>query len=638
MSIIEFKDKNNKPYWTKEYTWLPHWKRWKEATTWIQETNFSEYNCKIIWNENNSITLYTQNYFGKLREIEEKEQELLGKIRKKVRKEYNHPTLELESGQLSDYRERLAESFKFTKHEEFTEWAARDLYEEELEEWKRLIVKKGRLKEEDRGIAYDLARNDIAILWKKKLYWISNFIYINNYKLTVEIKAKVCPVFVRYPKWLSGAGRGVIEEGNLIKLTSKKLEDNQRMHYLFCGELGIKKIDQQAFGSYQPKFHLFRIRPITVSPSGVMGTYIGWANKSEGGLKIPYNVGLEPFDEQKQVDERGLWERNQHAFTALMAISKITGAEAPMRAAIQSLLKTNLILMIGPEEMVNYDKSYFAKFEEYEEELFPNNPTFTKWLKEQPHLWDHTTFQFYLFDKITMTANGRYLGVKERDGKFVLPYRLFINCSPGALYYRWQFGFIYVKLEISTQGNFQDYTNPMRFMKGFNFKIEGGILGSGGGFGMGMNWDSSSSDQAGKSDFKQDPSPEQEAHTERMFKSTFKDVLDKSVEPAMFNANTIDFNYSLGEFFNRLTDPVWFYRVEISELLHNRLNWANNKSPLIGLPFSWHELGTWTQKPGYWKWREVLLEEDTEKFFTNLMHRGYWLSDGQTLENPNLKY
>jgi len=86
-----------------------------------------------------------------------------------------------------------------------------------------------------------------------------------------------------------------------------------------------------------------------------------------------------------------------------------------------------------------------------------------------------------------MTANGRYLGVKERDGKFVLPYRLFINCSPGALYYRWQFGFIYVKLEISTQGNFQDYTNPMRFMKGFNFKIEGGILGSGGGFGMGMN-------------------------------------------------------------------------------------------------------------------------------------------------------
>ncbi|CAJ0839685.1 3964_t:CDS:2 [Entrophospora sp. SA101] len=141
-----------------------------------------------------------------------------------------------------------------------------------------------------------------------------------------------------------------------------------------------------------------------------------------------------------------------------------------------------------------------------------------------------------------MTANGRYLGIKERDGKFILPYRLFINCAPGALYYCWQFEFIFVKLEISTQGNFQDYTNPMRFMQGFNFKIE-----------------------AGKSEANEDPKAEQEAQTERMFKNTFRNFHDKSVEPAMFNANTIDFNYSLGEFYNRLTNPVFFYRCEIIE-------------------------------------------------------------------------
>jgi hypothetical protein len=45
----------------------------------------------------------------------------------------------------------------------------------------------------------------------------------------------------------------------------------------------------------------------------------------------------------------------------------------------------------------------------------------------------------------------------------------------------------------------------------------------------------------------------------------------------MFNANTIDFHYSLGEFFNRLTTPVFFFRIEYSELLYNRLGWANNK-------------------------------------------------------------
>src|SRR5437868_4501951 len=65
---------------------------------------------------------------------------------------------------------------------------------------------------------------------------------------------------------------------------------------------------------------------------------------------------------------------------------------------------------------------------------------------------------------------------------------------------------------------------------------------------------------------------EQEAQTERMFKSTFRNFLDKSIEPSQFNANTIDFHYSLGEFFNRMTEPIFFYRVEHSELLANRLN------------------------------------------------------------------
>lgn len=230
-----------------------------------------------------------------------------------------------------------------------------------------------------------------------------------------------------------------------------------------------------------------------------------------------------------------------------MAVSSIIGAEGPIRKAINALMKTNINLMIGPAEMVGYGKSYYSKFEQKEEVLFLKNPTFAKWLKEQPHLLDHTTFQFYLFNKITMSANGRYLGIKydkEKD-QFILPYKLFINSAPGALHYRWQFGFIYVKLEISTrsEGNFQDYTNPMRFMRGFNFKIEGGFLGIGGGFGMGLNWDSSAADQAGKSEFKEDPSPEQEANTERKFKSTYRDYSDRSVEPAMFNANSIDFNY-----------------------------------------------------------------------------------------------
>ncbi|CAG8721690.1 21578_t:CDS:2, partial [Racocetra persica] len=79
--------------------------------------------------------------------------------------------------------------------------------------------------------------------------------------------------------------------------------------------------------------------------------------------------------------------------------------------------------------------------------------------------------------------------------------------------------------------------------------------------------------RAGQAKQNKDPSPEQEAHTERMFKSTFKDVLDKSVEPAMFNANTIDFHYSFGEFLNRYTTPLFYYRCEIRARNLNPKTW-----------------------------------------------------------------
>ena len=50
--------------------------------------------------------------------------------------------------------------------------------------------------------------------------------------------------------------------------------------------------------------------------------------------------------------------------------------------------------------------------------------------------------------------------------------------------------------------------------------------------------------------------PEQEQQGERTFKSTLFDTLNKSIEPAQMAGNTIDFHYSLMEFFCRLTDPL----------------------------------------------------------------------------------
>ncbi|CAI2197370.1 3818_t:CDS:2, partial [Funneliformis geosporum] len=148
-----------------------------------------------------------------------------------------------------------------------------------------------------------------------------------------------------------------------------------------------------------------------------------------------------------------------------------------------------------------------------------------------------------------MTANGQHLGIRVKckscdnyaeGGKndckcsketqdiiFVLPYKLFINHAPGVLVYRTGVG-------INPKGIFVD---------GLENTID-----------------------------KIKESPTKDAQTERMFKSTLFDAFNKSIEPAMFHGNTIDFHYTLHEFFTRLIEPLFFYRIHVSELLFNNLD------------------------------------------------------------------
>src|SRR5207248_2813700 len=126
-----------------------------------------------------------------------------------------------------------------------------------------------------------------------------------------------------------------------------------------------------------------------------------------------------------------------------------------------------------------------------------------------------------------------------------------------------------VKCEVSTEAIFEDYDNPFRFLSRVKIRTKGDLKlpllgGIGGGSEIDLNLENLN--QPAQTHIGEAPT-EQEAQTERMFKSTYRNFLDKGVEPSMFNANTIDHHYSLGEFFNRLTDPIFFYRVEYSELL-----------------------------------------------------------------------
>jgi len=116
-----------------------------------------------------------------------------------------------------------------------------------------------------------------------------------------------------------------------------------------------------------------------------------------------------------------------------------------------------------------------------------------------------------------------------------------------------------VKCEIKCVGSFQDNFAPLKVITSFQ------ILGTGVGINpSGIVLDSlRQENQTGNS--------VKDAQTDRMFKSTLFDPLSKSVEPAMFRSDTVDFHYSLNEFFTRLIEPLFFYRIHISELLFNNL-------------------------------------------------------------------
>ncbi|CAG8595808.1 11078_t:CDS:2 [Ambispora leptoticha] len=195
------------------------------------------------WNANHEILLVTQNYFGSQRLKQEKEQELLNKIRKKLHQAINQ-------GEYQEAELKLA--LKLKTYEELYNFPYGHLFSEELAEWKKI---------------YQNPEQD------KK-------------------------------------GRNLLDE-------------QYRLHYDFCGDLGIKKIEQQAFTSYQPKFQLFR------------------AQVSDVKLTV--------------VDSAGAF-----------------------RQLGQMLLDAKMVLTIGPTEMTDLNKAFFSKMEEHEEVLFPNNPTFTK--------------------------------------------------------------------------------------------------------------------------------------------------------------------------------------------------------------------------------------------------------------------
>jgi len=84
---------------------------------------------------------------------------------------------------LKDYRKELKELGKSNNYDDFINSQFNDLYREECDKLSELRHRKNQLGTDQIQKTYDLGRPDLAILWRKQLYFIIDYQYVNNYKM-----------------------------------------------------------------------------------------------------------------------------------------------------------------------------------------------------------------------------------------------------------------------------------------------------------------------------------------------------------------------------------------------------------------------------------------------------------------------
>ncbi|KLL02863.1 MAG: hypothetical protein MRECE_40c002 [Mycoplasmataceae bacterium CE_OT135] len=273
---------------------------------------------------------------------------------------------------------------------------------------------------------------------------------------------------------------------------------------------------------------------------------------------------------------------------------------------------------------------------------------------QQPHLLNHSSLQPFFQKKLLTTANLRHLDIQKINGRFHLIFALRIRSSIAGILYYFESKEIFFKWELKVQGTMSN--NKMgRAVAGFFKKlwgagkglaigaISGGAAGSavpvagtaagavaGGGTGAVKGWSDADKEEKKKAGamppspdafFKQfglglingNDNKETEKQTERRYKSTIK-ALEKTVEPAIFFSNTVDFNYDFWEFANRCIKNPFEIRFEHSDMLYNNLVNSNDKSPLqnmscrysafkqlIKVGFFCAEVSPWWDYQGIWR-------------------------------------
>ncbi|CAI2196376.1 1192_t:CDS:2, partial [Funneliformis geosporum] len=388
--------------------------RYNQAMKFLKETEFEGYNCKIVKNENNEIEIVTKNAFGEIIRISSNELEIDWQKWKKIHPNFNERMVKedikkltseqvLNYGDVGELKQDYENSLIFNEEEierspekikkikelgksnnptEFLESDYWEIYEEEAEELERLEEEKENLGTDQTQISYDLMRPDLAILWRKH------------------------------------QGKGILEQGPVIKEdspnpdgTPKNLMQSNRMHYDFCSNLGIKRIYQSEFSSYQPRFSLFRAFPVgkkNVANNPDINNNPFWAVKKERGentegksMDIPTDIYLTQLASHEEITDGKIMTKTTNIQNGAGNIIEQEGynvnidPQAEFNQVLNDILGGKIFLTVGPREHAD-GISFYSNLENKRELLFKENTgtekeqkaarTYKKWLKNQPHL------------------------------------------------------------------------------------------------------------------------------------------------------------------------------------------------------------------------------------------------------------
>src|SRR6185437_2285105 len=128
----------------------------------------------------------------------------------------------------------------------------------------------------------------------------------------------------------------------------------------------------------------------------------------------------------------------------------------------------------------------------------------------------------------------------------------------------------------------------------------------------------------------------QEQHTERLFKSTYADMEDKTVEASILYSNTITFPYNLFDYWLRNEKDPFFCRIYYSNNLYNNLVHNNNENPITyPLNITFEKLGNILRK-GYYQGK-LQLDYDPGGSMTSCFARGVSFYEDKEKEFPNPK-